>query len=214
MKSRSLVSGLVALLITFTSGASFASEASDRDDQLMQALSIIASRNSGWTAEDWQEFGYTAAKYALIVAGVAGAGTALYYFKGPIGFKAKSLLPSTETMEKTGSFIANHGGTAAVGVVTTVVAGNIVSGLPWINNVSESERLRNAATPDARVYRTHLKYFFKLSLSEQFLTAQQDPALIQDIFRLARLIVDGKLDIQKSGIPDSAEDAHVEAIAP
>ncbi len=90
----------------------------------------------------------------------------------------------------------------ALGVAGPIIATSVANRLVAINNVSEVERLRNASTPDARVYRSHLRRFFKLSLSEQFLIARQDDKMIEDLVRLARWIEGGHAYRPGQPLPD------------
>ena len=188
VRIRSKVSGILAVIMVFMSGSIVADEASGRDAELMTALRIIAARDGGWSRNDWQEFAYTAAKYGLMITAVAGMGATAYYFRDPIGFAQKRIGLSTDALKSAGKFLAAHGGKVALGVAAPIVINNVVNRLAAMNNISEAERLRNASTPDARVYRSHLKKFFRLSLSEQFLIARQDPILTDDLIRLARWI--------------------------
>ena len=191
MLIKSLLSGALSVAMMFSSGVAFADQALNRDAELMDALRIIAARDGGWSAKDWQDFGYKVAKYSLIIAAVGGAGATAYYFLPDRGFMWKSINFSGRGLLRAERVLAKHGGSAAAVVVLPIIANNLATNYMAMNTLTEAERLRNAATPDARVYRSHLRQFFKLKLSEQFLIARQDPTMTDDLIRLARWIEAG-----------------------
>ena len=179
---------LVAVLV-LTSFRAFAGDDSfARENELMDALRIIAARDGGWSFAEWQDVAHVASKYAPAAIAVTVVGGALYYFKAPRGFRLKSLVPSNAGLEKAQEFITSHGGKFALVSVGGVLAQQAVARVTAMNNVTDAERLRSASTPDARVYRSHLRQFFRLRVSEQFLIARQDPVLTEDLIRLAHWI--------------------------
>jgi len=190
---RSTLSIVLSVFVVFNSGAAFANENLDRDGELVAALHIIAARDGGWSAKEWQELAWTVAKYTLIVGGVAGTGAALYYFKTPRAYVKKSWDQlSNMDMGGLSKFVTDHGGKVIFGSAAAYAAKYAVDRLGVMNNVSQADQLRTASTPDARVYRSHIRQFFKLTLSEQYLIARQDAAFTDDLIRLARWIEAGE----------------------